>query len=145
MRFGSKGSDKNDDWQALSQLPEAIAKLEKAAARYSVEITDEETELDAALKDEALMVDDTETEFKDAFEKVGSLRDAVKDRTLRDLLKRFLDIIQEKQRAWIWQQNYAEATVRDVDSIWASIEEADKEMVLLRQDLETRIGQLKSS
>jgi hypothetical protein len=85
---------------------------------------------------------ETNEQFKEAFEQLCLLKSEVNDRPLGDMLEHYTKALTRKNHAWLWQQNYRDASFQDKNRIWLDLEEADKEAAILREYLKERIEQL---
>ena len=129
--------------QVLMDLLSIVNRLEKATAHDATEprVGEIQEETQKTIEDTQLPPENDD-DFKEAIEQLNSLKSEVNDRKLNDILERYKKAVTRKHRAWLWQQNYLDASLRDKERIWLELEEADKEATTLKEYLTQRIEQL---
>jgi hypothetical protein len=81
-------------------------------------------------------------DYECALRELMSLKAEITDKPLADIVDRYLKAITRKHHAWLWQQNFPDASVQDKDKMWFDLEQADEEAAALTHDLNERIKEL---
>jgi hypothetical protein len=153
MPFGSKKPSeddrvnmKKDQLSTLSQMADVLDRLEKATAYGTLE--PQAGEMAEQAQDPIEYVSppsENNEDFKEVLVQLDSLKSRVNDRPLSDILKHYTEALNRKHRAWLWQQNYPDASLQDKDRAWLELEQTDEEAANLREYLNERIEQLRNS
>ena len=139
----AKDNTKQGQSSFLNQLMDSINCLEKAMP-YSTsgsQVGEIVEQIQDTTECSQLPTENSE-KFKEALEQLNSLVAKVNDQSLKDILGRYIDALTRKYHVWFWQQNFPEASVLDKERIWADLEEADKEAVILKECLSEKIEEL---
>jgi len=114
----ARGTIKTDQFSVLNHLVEVLARIEKATEYGTPEpkvgkITEQTQE---TIEYMPTPIENNE-QFKEALEQLRSLKSEVNDRPLGDLLEDYAKALTRKNHAWLWQQNYQNASFQDKDRI----------------------------
>jgi hypothetical protein len=158
MKFKPSKSEVNawlatekDQTPAINYLKETIARLNRATS-YDVpeakaeDITEQivdtsENTLQHAESLPAAFPENDES-YENAFRELMSQKAGIRDKPLGDMLDRYLKAVTRKHHAWLWQQNFPDASLQDKDKMWFDLEQADEEAAALTQELSERIEEL---
>jgi hypothetical protein len=85
---------------------------------------------------------ENDEDYDNALKELISLKLGIREKSLMDTVGRYMTAAMRKHHAWLWQQNFPDASLQDKDKIWFDLEQADEEVAELTQELNERIEEL---